>query len=297
MKLNEIQLARLIDNARALVEEKKHLHAIQVYQRLVNTEPSFLLPYFELASLYGELGKEQGSISILRKAQELFPENIEVTYHLGGYHLRIEEYEKALTLYKKLAGKKLPQVHFNMGVAYYFKNNFKLAEEQFRLTLKYDSQYPKINESLGELLLKRQAYTEAIDYLKRGIEKNPYSAINHHLLGVAYGKIDDWKKAHKEFELSVDMDPEQSVNWQMCGESLIHLKHYHEAETYLHKALELAPQSVETMVNLSQVLSAKGEMERAMEYIKKALDVDPKNQQARSLQWKLQRSGSKLNKK
>ncbi len=294
MKLNEIQLARLLDNARALVEEGKRLHAMQVYNRLVAAEPSFLLPYFELASLYAELGKEHASISILRQAQELFPENVEVTYHLGGYHLRIEEYEKALTLYKKLVGKKLPQVHFNMGVAYYFKNNFKLAEEQFRLTLKYDPQYPKINESLGELLLKRQAYTEAIDYLKRGIEKNPYSAVNHHLLGSAYGKIDDWKKAQKEFVLAVDMDPEQAANWQMCGESLIHLKRFTEAEPYLRKALELSPQSVETLVYLSQVLSAKGEMERAIEYIKKALNVDPKNQQARSMQWKLQRSKIKV---
>ena len=287
MKLSTIQLGKLMDQAHSLAEEGKYLHAIQLYNRLVNSGQPFRIPYLKLAALYAERGQLSAAVEILQRADNLFPLDAVIIERLGDYYLRMEEYDNAIGRYKKLAQMKLPQVHFSMGAAYYYKNNFKQAEEQFRLTLKYDPNFPKINETLGELLLQRQQYTEAIDYLKKGISKNPENAVNHHLLGTAYGKIDDWKKAHKEFALAAELDPEQSAHWQMCGASLIQLKRFSEAEPYLHKALELFPQSIETLIGLSQVLSAKGEIELAMECLNKALGVDPKNVLVKTMQWKL----------
>ncbi|MBI1807412.1 MAG: tetratricopeptide repeat protein [Ignavibacteria bacterium] len=294
--MNEIQLARRLDQARALVEEEKYLHAIQVYLRLIIAEPSFLLPYVELASLYADRGQIPASIHLLLRAAEKFPNNPEIVFLLGSYHLRLDKYKEAILLFQKLATRQLPQVHFNMGIAYFYQNKFIEAEEQFRLTMKYDPAFPKINESLGELLVKREAYPEAIEYLKKGIASDPYSAINHYLLGLAYSRIDQWKKAYNEFILSVDLDPDQPTNWQMCGESLMQLKRYPEAEPYLCKALELYPQSVDAMVDLGYVLSRKGESERAMELINRALEVDPVNTRVREARWKLQHQGKQSTK-
>ncbi|MBI1804364.1 MAG: tetratricopeptide repeat protein [Ignavibacteriae bacterium] len=288
MKLNEIQLARILDNARSLVEEDKHLHAMQVYHRLLREEPAFLPAYVGLTSLYAELGQFPAIIRLLKRALEYAPGNGELIFLLGSYHLRMEEYDAALSRFKQLAEKKLPQVHFNMGVAYFYKNNIKNAEEQFRLTMKFDPAFPKINESLGELLIKREAYTEAIDFLKRGIAADPYSAVNHHLLGVAYGRLDDWKSASREFILAVDMDPAEAINWQMCGDALHHLKRHQEAEQYLRKSLELDPNSADTCVTLGHVLVALGDPTGAGEFLKKALTLDSQNARAKDLRWKLQ---------
>jgi Tfp pilus assembly protein PilF len=174
-----------------------------------------------------------------------------------------------------------------MGVAYFYKNNVKLAEEQFRLTLKYDPHFPKINESLGELLIKRRAYAEAIAYLKKGIAADPYSAVNHHLLGVAYNHVYDWKNAYNEFVLAIEMDPNEPANWQLCGEMLIHLKRFDEAEQYVRKALELHPESVDVLVSLAELYSKRGEVAGAKKYIEQALKIDPKNNRALELSWKL----------
>ena len=294
--MNEIQIARRLDQARALVEEEKYLHAIQIYLRLIIAEPTFLLPFVELASLYADMGRIPASIHLLSQADARFPNNPEIIFLLGSYHLRIDKYEKALALFKHLAVHKLPQVHFNMGIAYFYQNKFLEAEEQFRLTLKYDPAFPKINESLGEMLIKREAYAEAIEYLKKGIATDPYSAVNHYLLGLAYSRLDHWKMAYNEFILSVDLDPNQPSNWQMCGESLMQLKRYPEAEPYLRKALELFPQSVDTLVDLGYVLSKKGEQARALELIDRALKVDPVNARVREARWRLRHQGKQSSK-
>ena len=285
--MNEIQLASRIDLAHTLIQEEKHLHAIQVYLRLIRLEPDFIPAYIELSSLYAELGMVTAAGEQLRHIENRYPDNKEITFLLGSLYTRTEEYDTALMYFKKLATLKLPQVHFNMGVAFFYRNNVKLAEEQFRLTLKYDPQFPKINESLGELLIKRNAFAEAIAYLKKGIAADPYSAVNHHLLGVAYSRVYDWKNAYCEFVLAIEMNPNESANWHLCGEMLIQLKRFDEAEQYVRKALELHPQSVDALVVLGQLYTKRGDAAKAKEYIDRALTIDPKNNRAREASWKL----------
>ncbi len=293
MKLNEIQLATRLDQARAWVEEEKYLHAIQAYLRLIRSEPGFLPAYVELSGLYVELNKFTAATQILFLAEPHFPGNPEITFLLGNVYMRAEEYDKALTCFKRLSSMKLPHVHFNMGVAYFCKNNIPRAEEQFRLTLKYDPRFPKVNESLGELLIRRNAFAEAISYLKKGIDADPYNAVNHQLLGIAYRHLLDWTNAYNEFVIAIEMDPNEPSNWRFCGEMLRHLKRLDEGEQYLRKALELSPASVETLVVLAQVAAAKGDTEKAREFLDHALQLDPVNADAREVRWKIYKAGDR----
>ena len=282
MRMNEIQLSSLIDQARAFVNEDKSLHAEQIYRRLIRDEPTFLQPYKELASLYAEIGNLQAGVRTLTKAHEQFPTSSEITFFLGTLYLQAEEYDKALTYYQKLVGKRLPHVHFNMGITFFYKNNIQRAEEQLRLTLKLDPKFPKSNETLGELLIHRKAFAEAIQYLKRGIDTDPYSSITHHLLGAAYQALGNIKNAYNEFVLAIEMDPKESHSWQKCGEVLLEMKRYEEAEQYLRKALELDPHCADALANFGQLYLMKGDTTLSTEFFNKALSVDPHNNRARS---------------
>lgn len=281
MRMNEIQLSQLLDQARAFINEGKHLHAEQMYHRLIREEPAFLQPYKELASLYAENGNITAGINILVKARRQFPTSGEVTFLLGSLYQQAEEYDKALTCYRLLAAQRLQYVHFNMGVVYFYKGNIPRAEEQIRLTLKLDPNFPKVNETLGELLLYRNAYAEAIRYLKRGIALDPYSWISHHLLGMAYHAIGDTRNAYNEFVLAIEMDPNEAHSWQRCGEVLLEMKRYDEAEQYLRKALELNPNFADALANFGQLYLLKGDPTLSEEYFTKALNLDPRHSRAR----------------
>jgi protein O-GlcNAc transferase len=282
MRLNEIQTSQLLDQARAFANEGKTLHAEQVYRRLINEEPTLIEAHIELASLYAEAGNVAAGISVLAKAHALLPEHVEITFLLGTFHLRAREYDKAITQYQKLTSRKLPHVHFNMGIAYFSKGNFKRAEEQLRLTLKLDPKFPKLNESIGELLTRKGSYAEAIQYLKRGIALDPYSWVSHHLLGVAYHAIQDLKNAYNEFVLAIEMDPNEAHSWQKCGEVLLEMKRVDEAERYLLKALELDPQFADALANVGQLYLMKGDPVQSTEYFNRALSLDPTNARAKT---------------
>jgi len=284
--MNEIQLSRYFDRARAFAEEGKHLHATQVYKRLISEEPTLPKAYLELTSIYEELENYPAAEKLLLEAWERCGQLSEIVYRLGNLHLRSGQYERAISYYNALEGSKLPHVHYNLGIAYFCLGNFPKAEKHLHLTLKYDPHFPKINETIGDLLLRRKAYGEAVKYLRRGIQIDPYSSMSHYLLGLAYLALYDWKNAYEEFVTAIEMDPKEARAWEKCGEVLLNLQQLDEAESYLRKALELDPNFPDTIVDFGYLSLRRGQPDEAMSYFTQALKLQPNH--ARAIEGKIQ---------
>jgi tetratricopeptide (TPR) repeat protein len=292
MKLSDVQRSAMLDQARALVREKKQLHAVQLYLRLISMEPGVISPYTELASLYAEIGEFDAGAEILRKAERKFPGTTEIVFQLARNYVRAGRFDPALTCLKKFEGRKMPEVHYNLGLIYYFKKDYKRAEEQFRATFKINPDHPNIHESLGELLLKKGTYTEAAEWFRKGVKIKPDDPLNHYLLGVTYMKLDNWEKAQEELHVAVDLDPTQAVHWEMRGKCLFHLRKYDDAERHLLQALTLSSQASDTLIYLGRISIIKGEKEHALRYYQQVLSIDPINIKARALIAQLDRGNT-----
>ncbi len=284
---DEPALAQLLDRARSFVEDGKHLHAIQLYHRITGLAPSLDVGWIEMAEVYSELKQYDAAENALLEARSRTSERNEITFLLGNLSLKRHEYGRALSYYKELLEieRTLPtrmraHLSFNAGLVYFYRHNYRLAEEYFRKVLLLDSRFPKIHESLGELLLRRNAVAEAITVLQRALVHDPYSWIGHHLLGVAYTRMYDWRNAYEEFVTAIEMDPQEPTTWQLCGEVLIALQQLDEAEQYLRKALELNPHCTDAVANFGALYHKRGDHQRALEYFEKALALDPQHRKA-----------------
>jgi tetratricopeptide (TPR) repeat protein len=284
--MNEIQLSRYFERARAHVEEGKLLHATQIYRRLISEEPHLPKAYLELASIYEELDNYAAAEQLLLKAWERCGQLPELVYRLGNLHLRCERYERAISYYSTLENSKLPHVHFNLGVAYFHLGNLAKSEKHLRLTLKYDPHFPRINETIGDLLIRKKAYSEAVKHLRRGIEIDPYSSMSHYLLGLAYSALYDWKNAYEEFVTAIEMDPKEARAWEKCGEVLLNLQQLDEAESYLKKAIELDPELPDAIVDFGYLSLRRGQPDEAMSYFTQALKLEPHH--ARAIEGRIQ---------
>ncbi|HMD14296.1 MAG TPA: hypothetical protein VKI62_06700, partial [Bacteroidota bacterium] len=127
MKIDEIRYLRILEQARTLVREEKYLHAFQQYYRLLDYDPRNIPVYLELSSVFAELGMIPAAIQLLLRANTTIPGDGDIIFHIGNYYLSTEDYDAALRYYKKLPDKKIPHIHFNMGIAYFYKQNFKYA--------------------------------------------------------------------------------------------------------------------------------------------------------------------------
>ncbi|MBI3006476.1 MAG: tetratricopeptide repeat protein [Ignavibacteriales bacterium] len=285
--MDEPTLQGLLEQARSYVAEGKLLHATQIYHRITMAAPHVDMAWIELSKAYVELRRFDVAERTLLQALKIASDPAEAQYLLGTLHLKTENFTPALEYFRNLLESEetlsrtlRAHLHFNTGLAHWGKENWTLSELHFRKVRELNPNFPRISESIAELLLRRGAVLEAIKVLKRGMLTEPYSWIGHYLLGIAFTRSKEWQKALDEFTTAIEMDPSEPRAWQMCGEVLITLQQLDQAEHYLRKALELNPTLADACADYGFVFLKRGDLRRANEYFEQALTIEPGNPKA-----------------
>ncbi|MCS7228971.1 MAG: tetratricopeptide repeat protein [Candidatus Kryptonium sp.] len=268
-------IKKSLEKARRYFESGKFLHSIQIYHKLINEFPNFVDVYTELAFVYTKLGKESFAEKLLRRAYEIEPGNEEVLFMLGNICLKTKKFDEAIKFFTPLAKIDYPIVHYNLGLAFYYKGNHLEAEAEFKKVLKLDPNFPKVFESLGEVLIKRGSYEEAVEYLQRGIKKEPFNHLLYYLLAISHWNLGNLSEARKAIETAIDLEPEKAILWQTCGEILLELGEVDEAERYFNRAIRLDKNLVDSFINLGLIYTYRGRKEEADKFFSEALRIDP----------------------
>lgn len=251
------------------------MHSMQIYHRVISEYPDFVDAYAELAFIYIKLGKGNSAEKLLRKAYEINPDNEEVLFMLGNICLKSERYDEAIKFYTPLSYLDHPVVHYNLGLAYYYKGEYLEAEAEFKKVLKIDPGFPKVFETLGEILIKRGNYEEAIDYLQRGVKKEAYNYILYYLLAISYWNLGNLNEAKRAIETAIDLEPNKATLWEICGEILLELGEIEEAERYFNRAIWLDGSLVDSFINLGLIYKYRGRNDEADKFFSEALKIDP----------------------
>lgn len=275
--MNEHYIQRLFDQAQQFVFDGKWLHAAQIYQRIIDEVPDYIDVYFRLANVYAELRNAVAAEQILLKALTQSPDNVDIIYALGSLHLRFHDLDNALHYFNQLLPLRLPQVHFNMGLIYFMKENLGNAERHFRLTVEYDPEFTQAYQTLGEVLLKSGQIKPAIDILQHAVNHEPRSWFIHYQLGIAFSMSKAWKKAADTFYRSLEIKPDNPDAMCLYADVLIKLRRLDEAESYLHKALSLDKSSAEIHTSMALLALARSDKKSAKKYFNKALELDTTN--------------------
>jgi tetratricopeptide (TPR) repeat protein len=286
--LDEPTLAGWMEQARSFVNEGKILHAIQMYSKVIDGSPRTAEAWIELFRVYCSQGKFEAAEHTLTEALERVDDPNEIRFLLGVLHLQTGDRLRAVSCFRKIedSEESLPsefraRVHFNLGLVYVQMHRWGLAEHHLRRTRQLNPEFPKINESLSEILLRKGRIQEVTQILGPALAKDPYSWMGHFLMGLALMRMQRWKDAYEQFVTAVDVDPKESRAWQKCGQCLIAMRELDQAEHYLKKALELNPLSTEVVVNFGFLYLERGDRSRASELFDRVLDSEPTNAAAR----------------
>jgi tetratricopeptide (TPR) repeat protein len=273
--MNEIQVHTMLEQAHAFAEEGKWLHAMQMYQRLIMAVPWLTEPYIRFALVCMDSGQAQKAERILRSGHRRNPENAEIILMLGDLASLRGRYSAAVDWYNRLRRRRIPRMHFSVGLVHLKKGNYLKAEEEFRTVLSLDGHFPRIHEALGEALLRQKLPVQAIGELRRALRLDPYSSAAHRLVGNALLQTLNAAEAFQELTMAVDMDPRDDTAWHLCGEALLRLKRYDEAEQYIRKSLSLNPRSPDASASYGFICLHRGEYAKALRAFNTALRLHP----------------------
>lgn len=262
-----------------LIFEDKFQEAEQILEQLKEIEPSNDEVFVQIANLYSKKDKHQIAIQYLYKALELTDDIADISSLLGMEYLYIDNYQKARESFEK-----------------------SLAHDLEDYASLYNVIYCYDMESM---------HKEAIDFLNRYIDRNPYCEVAWHQIGRQYYTIKDYKNALKSFDYAVLIDEafiggylekaktlekleryEEAIkNYQLTqeledptayaylriGECYKNLKEYHKASIHYKKAVHEDPLLDKGWMALAYVTNIEKKYDRALHYVNKAIALDEIN--------------------
>jgi len=159
---------------------------------------------------------------------------------IGTAHLNNDNYPQALN--ELLTAEQLdpnnPVIQNNLGLTYFFRERYDLADLHIRKALKLDPKYSDARNNLSRVLIERGHYTEAIQEAEIVSQDLVYGAPEKPLinLGMARFKMGQFEAAKKDFQKALDFQRDNCLAQSYYGRTLFEMKDYQRASEALDRA-------------------------------------------------------------
>ncbi len=246
-----------------MIVEKKGIPFIQVLSVLKS-------------SVYLRIGNNKKAKEQLINLVTKYPENyighkmLAEIYELeGGMRKAIDEYVQAIDINKK-------DYDSYYKVAELLNNLDKSdeASEMLFSLLNKKPDYYKATELLGDILLTKQMYKEAVNVYQDALRYNPVSFELNYNLGIAYTMLNDFQNAKICYERAADINSLSYNSKYSLAEIALIYKELEEAERYFMEALEDEDLSADSYYELSKISMIKGDKEKAIQFANIAIDIN-----------------------
>ena len=214
---------------------------------------------------------------MLNELYAIEPTNEEIYIQKANICSKRDNHEKAVE-YLKIALKytdDLADVYNLIGMEYLFLDNLELAKENFILCLEED---PEEQSSLYnvvycfEFLDQNQ---DAINYVTKYIDTNPYSEIAWHQLGRLNYGLKQYEAALVAFDYATLIDDEFLGAYMEKAKALERLKRYEEAIENYNETIKLDDPTSYALLRIGKCYEKVGNEIEAIKFYNQTVHEDP----------------------
>lgn len=234
--------------------------------------------YLQKAKLYLFFGDnkkaKQALIDLIEKNTNSYKAHkmlAEIYEQEGGMRKAIDEYVQAVDLNKKDYDSyyKVAELLNNL-------NKKDEASEMLFNLLRKKPEMCKATELLGEILIEKEMYKEAVNVYQDALRFNPVSYELNYNLGIAYTMLNDFQNAKTCYEKAAEINSLlYNAKYSLAEIALIY-KDLEEAEKRFLEILEDEELSADGYYELAKIYLIKGDKDTAIKYINTAIDSNSK---------------------
>ena len=202
--------------------------------------------------------------------EEIYIQKANIYSKRDQHEKAIEELEKALKFTDDFA-----DVYNLMGMEYLFMDNLELAKYNFIKCLEVDIEDQSALYNVVYCFEFLDQQNEAIDYLEKYIEKNPFSEIAWHQQGRLSYSIKNYENALRCFDYATLIDDEFIGAFMEKGKSLEKLKRYEEAIEAFQRTIELEDPTSYALLRIGKCYEKLNNKAEAIKYYDKTVHEDP----------------------
>ncbi len=162
-----------------------------------------------------------------------------------------------------------------IGMEYLFLNDYKNARQYFEKCVEEDVEDYAALYNIVYCFDMGKLHTEAAEYLKSYIDRNPYSEVAWHQLGRQYFVLEMYKEALVSFDYAVLIDENFIGGYLEKAKTLEALKKYKDAIDNYLITVELDDPTAFAYIRIGECFEKLKNTETAIKYYKKAVHEDP----------------------
>jgi type IV pilus biogenesis/stability protein PilW len=199
----------------AYLREGKYSAALRELTKAEAMTPDDYFLQFDLGLAYLYKGETDQAIDHFKKSLAIKDDYGPARNNLGNAYAAKKQWDKAIEQYKIVTSNLLyatPQFPYsNLGIAYYHKKEYGLAEKYFKKALDITPDFDRALYWLARTYLATGRISEAIGRLEFAVEKHPDNASLHFQLGETYKINRDYRKAYGSYIRVVQLDPDSPL--------------------------------------------------------------------------------------
>ncbi|WP_027124571.1 tetratricopeptide repeat protein [Gelidibacter mesophilus] len=210
----------------------------------------------------------------------LEPSNEEVYIQKASILSKRNEHQKAIDTLKialKLSNTEEDEadLHALIGMEYLFMDQFDNAKTYFIKCLELDMEDYSALYNIIYCFEFLDLHDEAIDFLNRYLDKNPYCEVAWHQLGKQYFSLKDYKKSLAAFEFAIISDDTFVGAYLEKGKVLEKMKKFDEAIENYNMTLALDEPTSFALLRIGNCYEKLSADDLAVQYYFKTVHEDP----------------------
>ena len=152
------------------------------------------------------------------------------------------------------------------------------AQEMLNNLLQKKPEYYQATELLGDILIEKGLYKDAVSVYIEGLKYNPTNYNLNYSLGIAYTMLNDFQSAKLYYEKAAELNSLAYNSKYSLAEIALIYKELEEAEKKFLEVLEEENGELEAdaYFELAKISMIKGEKDKAINYANIAIEVDSK---------------------
>jgi tetratricopeptide (TPR) repeat protein len=214
---------------------------------------------------------------LLNELYAIEPTNEEIYIQKANICSKRDQHEKAVEMLKIALEytDDFADVYNLIGMEYLFMDNLELAKESFIKCLEEDFEDQSALYNVVYCFEFLDQNQEAIAYINKYIDKNPYSEIAWHQLGRLYYGVKEYESAIRAFDYATLIDDEFLGAFMEKAKALERLKKYDLAIESYNRTIELDDATSYALLRIGKCYEKLGNKVLALKFFNKTVHEDP----------------------
>lgn len=215
---------------------------------------------FALGIALEMIGKPEQSLPYLEAVRQRYPDSYDIGFDLMLVSISAKNYAQAIQVGKDLIGQGHETSELNniLAEAYADDNKIQSAVDAYRRAIALDPGDEDNYLDFTSLCLNQRSLQAALTVVQVGIESHPKSDRLVFMRGVVHATQDEFELAEKDFKLSADLSPQNSLGVIGLGVSYLETGHDAQAIQVLRQRLLTKPNDASLLYLLGEGLIRSG---------------------------------------